>query len=451
MRGEKKLEDSFIVTLANLICIVFCSIFLAICLKKILSGKLNVLYILYIGLFVFYVVPLVLDVFIGKPDYSYYYSNFNGFLGLSEAIRNPVTNILYVLFIMLSTLFLFVFGNDKDFTTDDFEKKLKNWNSIWLSSLLSIMILLPMLFAIFKLGATGGNFSDLFSYNELRVLFRIKNSNSFLLYYYLALFSVVSFVLRSILIDSNTIKELFIFALPLFVSFGIHGKRNIIAIFAFLLLFSVIIRGKVKPSNIKYLLIFTAGLMLIVSVVYQYTIRGVGKEGDFFRVYTNFRLDYGRDHVLKLALYYRVKDMDIIFDGSNTLLYIPKKIISLFMDIQTGQKYSVYATSRAMRELSGYNLGWGLTTGIYDEFVSNFGILLGGFFANIAICLVGYIGDKSNNMFVLLLSYAIGFLLLVLQLVSFVYIFIPWMILVIVHFLSRRKGEENEIKYWIKT
>lgn len=446
MRGEKKLEDHPIIILANVVCIVFCTIFLAICLKKILSGKLNVLYILYIGLFIFYVVPLILDVFIGKPDYSYY-SNFNGFLGLSEAINNPIANILYVLFILVSTVFLFVFGNDKDFTTEDFEKKIKNWHSIWLSSLLSIIILLPMLCAMLKLGSTGGNFSDLFNYNDLRVLFRIRNSNSFLLYYYLALFSVVSFALRSILLDSNTKKDLLIFALPLFVSFGIHGKRNIIAIFAFLLLFSIIIRGKVKPSNIKYLLIFTAGSILIVSIIYQYTIRGVGKEGDFLRAYTNFRLDYGRDHVLKLALYYRANGRDIIFDESNTLLYIPKKIASLFMDIQTGQKYSVYATSRAMRELSGYNLGWGLTTGIYDEFVSNFGILLGGFLANIGVCLVCYIGDKSNNMFVLLLSYAIGFLLLILQLVSFIYIFIPWMILVIMNFLSRRKGAENEIQY----
>lgn len=442
------MEYNVLIILCNLFCVIFCSIFMGICLKKILSGKLNVLYIVYMGFFIFYVLPIFLDIIIGKPDYSYY-TNFNGFIGLKFATNDVTTNIMYTVILVISTIFLFAFSGGREVTVDNFVENSKSLSLSLVYPVLNILILLPLVISIITLVSTSQSLMKLLSYEDLRLLFRVNASDDFLFYYYLALIAIICFALRSILFNKKIIPDFLIFGLPLFVAFGIHGKRNIIAIFAFLMLFSIILRGRVKAKNIKYLLIGTACIILITSVFYQMSIRGIGTDGDFLRSYTDFRVDFGRDHVVKLALYNKIHDIRLIFDNSNTLLYIPKKILSLFLNIDTGQKYSVYATASAIGDLSGFNLGWGLTTGIYDESISNFGIIGGVIFANVVLRLVFYIGDSSENMLVTLLSYAVGFLLLILQLVSFVYIFIPWMITVVLNLVMKRRRNRSALKVQI--
>ncbi|GEN81816.1 hypothetical protein SLU01_01280 [Sporosarcina luteola] len=153
--------------------------------------------------------------------------------------------------------------------------------------------------------------------------------------------------------------------------------------------------------------------------------------------YTDIRVDYGRDDVIKMAIYYQVNDDGILKGQSNTHLYLLKFLPINLKALHSEYKYSIYATSKLIGYNTPVDLGWGMTTGIFDESISNYGVIFGILLSLIVLILVCRLGDSSKNNLIIILTYITGFLLMILQATSFIFILFLWIISIITFYLFR--------------
>ncbi|OBW58435.1 hypothetical protein A9986_05730 [Solibacillus silvestris] len=406
-------------------------IFLIYTIVQLVKGKYNTIYIAYVGFYIFFIFPIILDLIVGYPNY-YYIKNFN-FEGFILSQRDNLTRLYYNIFIIIILILFMVFGKSKPITINKTEiLKLKKFLKIPLTVVLVIITLIPTLLVLNFNFSLGVGFNKLLNYDYLRLLFR--SSPDFLLYYYCCLFSVLSFIgLTFIYPKKIWILTLFL-CIPIYISFGVHGKRNIVAIFIFLYVFVIWLNKYISKKVKISIIILAIPIFLMFTFYYQSSVRSI--EGSSFNeFYTDFRIDYGRDDVVKMAIYYDLYDEDIINESGISLLYLMKFIG--FDDLRTEYKYSVYATSALLGYHTAVPLGWGMTTGLWDESIANFGILFGTFIFIVIIILMCRISDYTNNIPIILLTYINVILIQVLQLTSFIFIFAIWILLLVLHFFKK--------------
>lgn len=146
--------------------------------------------------------------------------------------------------------------------------------------------------------------------------------------------------------------------------------------------------------------------------------------------YVNSRIDYGRDSVIKQAIFAELNP-----DRLRILEYRGQSLVfySLFFvprSLWPGKPYpyAVYVTAAMMRApLRDYR--WGVTTSILDEAIANFGWagLVIGPMIPARICAVG---DRRRSPFVAILTVTIASLLLVLHATAFIPLILLWILLV---------------------
>lgn len=420
----------------QIIMLVITSLYLLFIINRLKRGAVNSINIVYMGFYFFMVFPVLLDLTLGRPDYSNY-SNFNNFIGFELSYNDALTEIIYAIFLIFSSSFMYLFGKSKKINRS--QLKLNNYgisNKIMVLILVVIMYM-PLVLTVLTTIQLQQSIFSILNYNYLRLLFR--GSNIFLYYYYLATFSVISFIGIILLSNNNLVKSSIIGALPIYVALGIHGKRNIIAILFFLYLFVILFKSEIKTKNFKYLIFGFLLLTLIISINYQSDIRGISFRDSFSAFYTDFRVDYGRDDVIKMAIYNQINGNGILKGHANTHLYFLKFIFFDIEHIASPYKYSIYATSRLLGLDGPVDLGWGMTTGIFDESISNYGIFLGVILSNIFITIICRIGDRTKNGLVLILTYITAVFFMILQFTSFIFIFFIWFIAIFYENFKRIK------------
>lgn len=423
-----------IIILLKLLTSIFCTSFLFLSFNKFKKGIVNSCYIVYLGFYFFMVLPNLLDLIIGRPSYDYYF-NYNSFWGFSISGNDFLTEVIYSLFLISSTIVFFLFGIKKPL----YLKEIKSFDYNILHKLsipfLTLIIFLPTILSIIRIKSQGELWLKIFNYNFLRVLFR--NDDNFLNYYYLSLFVVLSFVIVLVFTNKNILSQTLMYSIPVYIAVGIHGKRNIIAILLVLYLFVLLFKTKMKLKNFRYIIIASVIVILMTSFKYQSEVRGISIDNSISDFYTDFRVDYGRDDVIKMAIYYQINGEGILKNQMNTFLY-PLKFIPLNLKgIHSEYKYSVYATSKLLGYDAPVDLGWGMTTGIFDEGISNFGILFGISFSLIIIIVIFRIGDRSKNSLIITLTYITGFLVMILQLTSFIFILLLWLLVNFIFYLLK--------------
>jgi len=418
------------------ITLVLSSSYLLSIINRLKKGAFNSIHIVYMGFYFFMIFPVLLDLIFGRPDYSNY-SNFNNFIGFELSHNDPTTEIIYSIFLLFSSSFMFFFGKYKMIYKN--QLKLNDYgilNKIVVFILTAIMCL-PLILTLFRTIQLNQPILNLFNYDYLRLLFR--GSIYFLYYYYLATFSVMSFIGILLLSNKNFLKLSILSALPIYIAIGIHGKRNIIAILIFLYLFSILFKSRIRTKNFKYLIAGFVLLILLVSINYQSEIRGIDFRDSISTFYTDFRVDYGRDDVIKMAIYNQINGNGILEGHANTHLYFLNFFFSDVKYIASPYKYSVYATSRLLGYDSPIDLGWGMTTGVFDESISNYGIILGTIISNFFIIFICRIGDRTKNGLGLILTYITAFFFMILQFTSFIFIFFIWFLVIFHDYFKRIK------------
>lgn len=425
------------ILIIKVITIIIATFFLLKSINKIKKGIVNSVYIAYLGFYMFFVLPILLDVLIAYPEFSNHQ-----FIGFYYSINDFYSELIYCIFIIYSSCFMYVFGKDKSIHKNELKKiKIKGLKNKIILYVLSMFIFVPSVLIIIKIKSLNLNIENIFNYDFLRLIFR-RDAN-FLFYYYLSLLSVISFIFILFLSNKNMFYLTFIYSIPIYISFGIHGKRNLIAIFIFLYIFVLMFKFNIKPRNYKYLFIILLFFVLTFSIVYQKDIRGINIRESTVEAYTNFRVDYGRDDVVKMAIFNNLKDERIMKGNGNSHLYFFKFINPHKRYFRSEYKYSVYATSVLLGYSFPRDLGWGMTTGIYDESISNYGLIFGVIISNMLVCITCRVGDKTKDGITLLFTYITVFLLQILQLTSFIFIFATWFLLIINYRYSMLKSRST--------
>jgi len=379
------------------------------------------------------VFPLILDIIVGPPSYNLGTSQFN-FIGFIMSHKDITTEIIYCIFVLFTTFFLFLFGKKKYLYLKEIKSYGKNITSFPVKLFLSLVVFTPVILAFKKMLAGNVSLNNILNYNYLRLLFR--GDLDFIYYYYIALLCVLSFIILLLISNSNLFYISLIYAFPLYVAIGIHGKRNIIAILIFMYVFAILFKMKISTRYFKYIIAFFLLILIISSVKYQSNVRNIEFKSNMDKAYTDFRVDYGRDDVVKMAIYYEINEDPILENQKNSQLYFLKYFPGEINYFRTEYKYSVYATSKLLGYATPIDLGWGMTTGIFDESIANYGIIFGVLLSNLLLVSFCRLSDKTNNSLVILLAYITGLLLLVLQLTSFIFIFILWLILIFIFFFK---------------
>ena len=232
----------------------------------------------------------------------------------------------------------------------------------------------------------------------------------------------------ALLLVNERLARTLILTLPFtMISIWLQGKRSSVALFLILIWFVGWARGLIRARTLWLHVSVSVLLFSTYIAWYQNTFRPSAVL-DGYTTYENSRIDYGRDHHLKAALFSEMPSNEprILDDRGQSILF------SLAMFVPRSQwpdkplPYAIYMTGFALQSFQA-NRGWGLTTSILDESVANFGWfgLIIGPSLLIALC---RLCDQSCDLIVKLLGTLIACLFLCVEFVAFAPIFFAWIL-----------------------
>lgn len=241
--------------------------------------------------------------------------------------------------------------------------------------------------------------------------------------------SIIALVAGSgLLLVRRNFSRTFLLILPLItLAIWVQGKRSIVALALALIWAAAWMRGYLTRSRLVGL--GTASLIIFVGYVawYQTSYRPAAV-ADSGSVYENLRIDFGRDHNLKAAILCELSpDAEPILEyrGESILFYLTMYVPRSFWPDKPWP-YAVYLTSHAI-EREPTDLGWGLTTSFLDESIANFGwfgLLLGP----ATFAFVCRICDHSPDPLVKVAGVLLACLLMTVELVAFAPLAIAWVL-----------------------
>jgi uncharacterized membrane protein YvlD (DUF360 family) len=261
---------------------------------------------------------------------------------------------------------------------------------------------------------------------------------SVLYYLVIALVAVLAIIAAVLVLVARSTRPIErVFALPLLaLAVWTHGKRSSVALGALLLLYLLWMRGSLRGTRFIAVALSVAVGLGVFSYLYQTRVRDVRVEEQGLRsrqasrFYVNLRIDYGRDAVIKQAIYGELhperltildhRGQSLVFYG---LFWVPRSV-------WPGKPfpYAVYVTAAMMRApVRDYR--WGITTSVLDEAIANFG-WLGMLIGPLVPARVCAIGDRRRSPFVAILTVTIASLLIVLHAAAFIPLILLWLLLV---------------------
>jgi hypothetical protein len=415
------------VTIASIVVMVWLTIMVVRSARALARGDQRSVLFVQIVFYFFFGLPLVLDLLIGPPTFTYQ----RGFL-LGQQDR--VTNLIYLGYVAVTPLILAAAAGPRRLhvTTPPMQRLRGGLRVFAWAAMLTlpfVVLLAPApeeytRYAAYVGNAPGGNIG----YHNVVVL--------------VATLSVVSSVL--VLTAPNTPAPLRVMTMP-FLALGvwIHGKRSIVALALLLGLYLLWTRGVLRGR--RFLAVsFSAALALgIFSYTYQTELGRVADSpatrndaAAASPVYVNFRIDYGRDAVTRQTIYAELhpdelqvleyRGQSLLFD---LLFFVPRRSWP-----EKPYPYAVYATA-AMFDIPPRDMGWGTTTSWLEEAIANLG-WVGMLVGPLLPALVCRLGDRQRSPFAGLLTVTVASLLLILHLIAFMPLFALWVVTVI-----RRRAE----------
>lgn len=371
----------------------------------------------------FFILPVFLDYAFGQPSYFRY-------PGFYIAARDNSVKMTYAISIIVSTsLFLCSrrFSLIKLPNKNDFKRHLETLaerDRPW-SGVVVFICLFPLFLVLFA--------PELDFYATYAMQYRGHRTAPIevkVFHTYLQLICHVSILASGfLLVCSRRFMSSFLMLLPVWISLAwIIGKRHAVAEIAIILLMSIVLRGRLK---IYQLIMVTACLLIGVlsySAWYQSFARGLSlAESGSDVVYDDLRVDFFRDDVLRLALF-NASDQKpytaLDYKGESLWIYMTLPIPrSLWLKKPTS--YGTAMMCSALGRPRSY-LGYGMTTSIFDEAVSNFGFF-GLIVAPCILIWIAHCGARTDTLIALLMTVMVLLLFFVQHLSAWMPIFLIWL------------------------
>lgn len=368
--------------------IIFSSIILLMSYKKIIFKKNTSVanYIIAI-LYVFCVLPILLNYVIGIPKYNtvYWYKPF------INAMNNSHVNIIYDIYIMACIFLLYFFIGRKKIS---FELKPENTlTSLYQNNkiIAYVLIFSPVILIILT-----GTWRNYLTFNVSASRGFSESSKNMLMTPCL-LISVLTYF-SIVFKNKMTLKKALVSIIYFFFIVWLSGKRFMIANILVLIIFYVVnidIRDKTRNKMYKIIPIF-AIFLIMFSAFYLIKVRPLS-ETSFDSVYEMLRVDFGRDDVIKFVINEEIEKENMILNyrGESFIAllgsFIPRKIWP-----SKPYPHYMYLTA-AILDLSIFNLPAGTTPSLLEMTICNFG-KLGLFIGVISNILLCYFIDKCRDI-----------------------------------------------------
>ena len=357
--------------------------------------------IVFVAFFdVFFALPVYLDFFFGAPAYE-------RFGGISAALSSATVQALYnAIILTLGAIFAWFLRQP---STAAVSRTYLTW---WRSLVLLAVTYLPLAYV-----ALSGNSQLYQEYGAVISNDQLQASAFHNIVGFLASLSVVALGLLSITAPAAGSKMLLVLAaLPATAAdVWLVGKRSIIA-FLLLIVGLIVLDRHRHAIKLRHGLLGVGmvGGLLAFSWLYQSALRP-DTQLDTAAAYETLRLDLGRDHGLKLAIYNEVNESatPTLEYRMQSFLFIATIAIPRSWWPDKPWPYAVYATSAAL-DSPLRDWGWGLTTDLLSESIANMGLI-----GLLPCCLFFTWGirrvDRSTDPLILLLGTLSLSSLLVLQ------------------------------------
>lgn len=338
-------------------------------------------------LYVFCVLPIILNYIIGIPEYStiYWYKVF------IKPMNNSLISIIYDLYvgsIIISLYFLFA-RKVKNI-------KLKSENtltSIYQNNKIIAFILIILPLIVILASGTAKNYIK-FNVAASRGFSEDANTSLVTPSLLISMLTYFSVVFK----NKITKKKIIISILYFFLIIWISGKRFMIANILALLIFYLVNMSLSYKARKKIFKIIPGLLVLLVSfsAFYLVKVRPLS-DTSADSVYEMLRVDFGRDDVIKYVIDKEILENVRILDYrgesflSLVLFMIPRKIWPT-----KPYPHYMYLTGSILG-LEIYNLPAGTTPSLLEMTICNFGVC-GFIIGELLILILCYLIDKCNDI-----------------------------------------------------
>lgn len=401
----------------------------------------SVLFVILVH-FVFTGIPLLLDVLIGVPLYPY-------FPGFRLAQTDVVTGYIYCAYVSIVPIVLTTVGRRGTSTW-----RLSSWDPGPLSQSRTLQLILVSLMiapvAVVLIAPDPGIYlnyavslrtdlrTDVRQYHDVVVLFAR---------YSLIAAAGLSLIKRQVKVRYGTlllrIPILLLVSPFILIDIWLIGKRSVMALTLLLVGYILWRHGVLRKWRLVVAGLLAVAMLMAFSFSYQSSIRDVGvRSADFWSIYENVRIDFGRDDVIKTAIYselYPDKLRILEYRGQSIVfyatMYVPRALWP-----NKPYTYATYMTAAAMMT-EPRPLGWGVTTSALDEAIANFG-WFGMVLGPLGIALICRIGDRRRDAVLSMITTVIACLSMVLELVAFAPVVLLWVVLLV------RKPRTRKIPRW---
>lgn len=398
---------------------------LLLLLKRLINGNVTAYTIILPIFLIFYVVPVYLDMLFEYQFLGPHYSAA-AYLALIDNQASYIYNY-YIGTVLL--IFLTASYRDKKNINlsasmiNGFYQKLDR-NKVYLL----VFLLVPIALAVLS--------KDYSYYTDYVNRARSEGNSLQQLASKMATLTMPVFAMLSVLCMHNIIKGkkisgslfLILILLMLFVAdVYIHGKRSSVASFAF---FWVLLVVLTKQLTFRGIVLF---LILIISLFYSFMIfygKNIEEATSLFDLYKGLRIDLSRDYGTKFIIFHELLNDNYVlpYKGASlhflSTFYIPREVWE-----SKPYPYAVYVTNSFFGHFGEANLyGWGLTTSILMELVSNtswLGLIIFPIFYIWAIKKI----ENASSLVVQGLGILLLVLLLVLHAVAILYLIMLFFVL----------------------
>jgi hypothetical protein len=431
----------------NVLTFLLLGFWAACALNRMAKGERNSIFFPIIVNFIFCGIPPLLDVVVGKPEYP---PTVNG---IYEPTRDNVTNAIYCLVVMFATAFFWYFGrSEKTVNLSEIDSEIDFEESISKSvqpsimqkflGVLSFLILVmpiiawltspnPGLYSTYGVGSGGMEFSASF------MLSKEEYEHYNFVISPLTQLSLIGAVII-IALQAQFNPRVILFVSPfLLAAAWLNGKRNIPVMMAFVFIYIFWEKGWLRGKKFVISCFSVLLAFMLFSHFYQMNVRNLEQSTNSDEYYTSLRVDFGRDHTIKMAIHAELHpERPILQYRCQSCVFYPTLFIPRSAWPDKPVNYAIYVSQAAIEKASLFGFeGWVLTTSILDEAIANFS-WLGVIIGPLIVCLVCRVGDACENSFMNALTNLNATLFLVVDLSIFWPLFLLWLIGVFTFWLT---------------
>lgn len=390
-------------------------------IRRLIIGERHTALIVMVVHWWFCGLPLLLDAVVGIPQYTFG-------INLARAANNETANFIAIVYMSLAPVVIYLAGTrglmqqtgraDAALTIT-LPPTERAPAAMWFYPLLFLPVIAVMLTPRPYLYLTYGFVAD----DELRLTPEITTSHAIV-----ALCCLLAVLAATSLIKGTRSLALTLITTAPWTAFAlfVHGKRHIMAMWAALLTWRLWERGSLNGARLP---LFLGGMIvafLTFSTLYQSNVRGIStRSTSGAEFYENLRVDYGRDHTIRMAIHAELVGERILDPRWKSLAFNGGMFVPRTWWPDKPYAYGVYQTCYALG-VEPRLLQWAITTSILDEAIATcgwWGLLLGP----LALGLFCRVADMAHNTILRICGILICLLMMATNLPSFMPLFMAWL------------------------